>query len=142
YQLLSLFGDVFERVKADYVTPVNDQSLIENAINGMLAGLDPHSAYMNAEQYRDMQAQTDGEFGGLGLEVTQQDGFIKVISPIDGTPAARADIKPNDLIIEINGKSVEGLSLDTAVDEMRGAPGSTIALTIKQADKPKPVVMT
>jgi carboxyl-terminal processing protease len=142
YQLLSLFGDVFERVKADYVVPVNDQALIENAINGMLAGLDPHSAYMNAEQYRDMQAQTDGEFGGLGLEVTQQDGFIKVISPIDGTPAARANIKPNDLIIEINGKSVEGLSLDTAVDEMRGVPGSTIALTIKQADKPKPVVMT
>jgi carboxyl-terminal processing protease len=126
YQLLSLFGDVFERVKADYVVPVNDQSLVENAINGMLAGLDPHSAYMNAEQYRDMQAQTDGEFGGLGLEVTQQDGFIKVISPIDGTPAARADIKPNDLI----------------VDEMRGAPGSTIALTVKQSDKPKPVVMT
>jgi carboxyl-terminal processing protease len=142
YQLLSLFGDVFERVKADYVVPVNDQSLVENAINGMLAGLDPHSAYMNAEQYRDMQAQTDGEFGGLGLEVTQQDGFIKVISPIDGTPAARADIKPNDLIIEINGKSVMGLSLDTAVDEMRGAPGSTIALTVKQSDKPKPVVMT
>jgi carboxyl-terminal processing protease len=97
---------------------------------------------MNAEQYRDMQAQTDGEFGGLGLEVTQDNGFIKVISPIDGTPAARANIKPNDLIIEINGKSVEGLSLDTAVDEMRGAPGSTIALTIKQSDKPKPVVMT
>jgi carboxyl-terminal processing protease len=142
YQSLTLFGDVFERVKADYVVPVNDQSLVENAINGMLAGLDPHSAYMNAQQYRDMQAQTDGAFGGLGLEVTQQDGFIKVISPIDGTPAAHADIKPNDLIIEINGKSVAGLPLDTAVDEMRGAPGSTIALTIKQVDKPKPVVMT
>jgi carboxyl-terminal processing protease len=142
YQLLSLFGDVFERVKADYVVPVNDQSLIENAINGMLAGLDPHSAYMNAQQYRDMQAQTDGEFGGLGLEVTQDGGFIKVISPIDGTPASRAGIKPNDLILEINGKSVQGLALDAAVDEMRGAPGSTIALTIKQADKPKPVVLT
>jgi carboxyl-terminal processing protease len=142
YQFLSLFGDVFERVKADYVVPVNDQSLIENAINGMLAGLDPHSAYMNAEQYRDMQAQTDGEFGGLGLEVSQENGFIKVISPIDGTPAARANIKPNDLIVEINGKSVQGLSLDKAVDEMRGPPGSTIALTIKQADKPKPVVLT
>jgi carboxyl-terminal processing protease len=141
YQLLSLFGDVFERVKADYVTPVNDQSLIENAINGMLAGLDPHSAYMNAEQYRDMQAQTDGAFGGLGLEVSQENGFIKVISPIDGTPAAKANIKPNDLIIAIDGKSVQGLSLDTAVDEMRGAPGSSISLTIKPADKPKPVVM-
>ncbi|MBW4021899.1 MAG: S41 family peptidase [Proteobacteria bacterium] len=142
YQMLSLFGDVFERVKADYVTPVNDQSMIENAINGMLAGLDPHSGFMNAQQYRDMQAQTDGAFGGLGLEVTQQDGFIKVISPIDGTPASRANIKPNDLIIEINGKSVEGLPLDKAVDEMRGPPGSSIALTIKQPDKPKPVVMT
>jgi carboxyl-terminal processing protease len=142
YQLLSLFGDVFERVKADYVTPVNDQSLVENAINGMLAGLDPHSAYMNAQQYRDMQAQTDGAFGGLGLEVSQENGFIKVISPIDGTPAAKANIKPNDLIIAIDGKSVQGLSLDTAVDEMRGAPGSKISLTIKPADKPKPVVMT
>lgn len=142
YQVLSLFGDVFERVKSDYVVPVNDQSLIENAINGMLAGLDPHSAYMNAQQYRDMQAQTDGAFGGLGLEVSQEGGFIKVISPIDGTPAARANIKPNDLIIEINGKSVQGLSLDTAVDQMRGPPGSKISLTIKQADKPKPVVIT
>jgi carboxyl-terminal processing protease len=141
YQLLSLFGDVFERVKADYVVPVNDQSLIENAINGMLGGLDPHSAYMNAEEYRDMQAQTDGAFGGLGLEVSQEDGFIRVISPIDGTPAARANIKPNDLIIAIDGKSVQGLALDTAVDEMRGPPGSTISLTIKPANKPKPVVI-
>lgn len=141
YQLLSLFGDVFERVKSDYVVPVNDQSLVENAINGMLAGLDPHSAYMNAQQYRDMQAQTDGAFGGLGLEVSQENGFIKVISPIDGTPAARANIKPNDLIIAIDGKSVQGLSLDTAVDQMRGPPGSTISLTIKPADKNKAVVL-
>ncbi len=141
YQLLSLFGDVFERVKADYVVPVNDQSLIENAINGMLAGLDPHSAYMNAAEYRDMEAQTDGAFGGLGLEVSQEDGFIKVISPIDGTPAARANIKPNDLIIEIDGKSVQGLSLDAAVDEMRGPPGSTISLTIKPANSAKMVVL-
>jgi carboxyl-terminal processing protease len=142
YQLLSLFGDVFERVKADYVEPVKDKSLVENAINGMLAGLDPHSAYMDAQQYRDMQAQTDGQFGGLGLEVTQDNGVIKVISPIDGTPAARANVKPNDYIIEINGKSVQGLALDDAVDMMRGPPGTKISLTLKQADKPKPVVVT
>ncbi|WP_284944413.1 S41 family peptidase [Acidisoma cladoniae] len=142
FPFLSLFGDVYQTVKADYVEPVKDQPLIENAINGMLSGLDPHSAYMNAKQYRDMQAQTDGEFGGLGLEVTQENGFIKVISPIDGTPASKAKIKPNDLILEINGKSVQGLSLDDAVDMMRGAPGSTIALTLKQAASPKPQVMT
>jgi carboxyl-terminal processing protease len=141
YKLLSLFGDVFERVKADYVTPVNDQSLVENAINGMLAGLDPHSAYMNAQQYRDMQAQTDGSFGGLGLEVSQENGYIKVISPIDGTPAAKANIRPNDLIIAIDGKSVQGLPLDTAVDQMRGPPGSTIALTIKPVGSAKPMVV-
>lgn len=141
YKLLSLFGDVFARVKADYVTPVNDQSLIENAINGMLAGLDPHSAYMNAQQYRDMQAQTDGAFGGLGLEVSQENGYIKVISPIDGTPAAKAGIKPNDLIIAINGKSVQGLPLDSAVDQMRGPPGSSISLTIKPVGKAKPAVV-
>lgn len=142
YNLLSLFGDVFERVKADYVTPVNDQSLIENALNGMLTGLDPHSGFMNAQQYRDMQAQTDGSFGGLGLEVSEENGYIRVISPIDGTPAARAHIKPNDLILAIDGKSVQGLTLDQAVDHMRGPVGSTIALTIKPAGNAKPMVVT
>ena len=93
YRLLTLFGDVFERVRAEYVEPVNDRDLIENAINGMLTGLDPHSSYMNAKAFRDMQVQTRGEFGGLGIEVTQENGFIKVISPIDDTPAARAGVK-------------------------------------------------
>ena len=94
YRLLTLFGDVFERVKAEYVDPVNDRELIENAINGMLTGLDPHSSYMNAKQFRDMQVQTRGEFGGLGLEVTSENGLIKVVSPIDDTPAARASCPP------------------------------------------------
>ena len=95
-QMLSLFGDVFERVRADYVEPVTDKTLIENALNGMLTGLDPHSAYMNPKEFSDMQVQTRGEFGGLGIEVTQEDGLIKVVTPIDDTPAARAGIKPGD----------------------------------------------
>ena len=106
YRLLTLFGDVFDRVRAEYVEPVNDRELIENAINGMLTGLDPHSNYMNAKAFRDMQVQTHGEFGGLGLEVTQENGFVKVISPIDDTPASRAGIKPGDLILELNGHTV------------------------------------
>jgi carboxyl-terminal processing protease len=93
YRLLNLFGDVFERVRAEYVEPVNDRDVIENAINGMLTGLDPHSSYMNARTYRDMQVQTRGEFGGLGIEVTQEGGYVKVISPIDDTPAARAGVR-------------------------------------------------
>ena len=143
YRLLALFADVFERVRADYVDPVHDKKLIENALNGMLSGLDPHSNYMNAKEFGDMQVQTRGEFGGLGLEVTQDNGIIKVVSPIDGTPAARAGLKPGDLITALDGKTVEGLTLTQAVDRMRGPPGSAITLTVKRqgVDKPLEVAM-
>jgi carboxyl-terminal processing protease len=143
YRLLTLFGDVFERVRADYVDQVPDKDLIENAINGMLTGLDPHSNYMDAKAFQDMQVQTKGEFGGLGIEVTQDNGWIKVISPIDDTPASRAGIKPGDLITAINGKTVQGLALNDAVDEMRGPPNSKITLTIHRdgVDKPLEVSM-
>src|SRR5271157_6167485 len=132
YRLLTLFGDVFERVRGEYVEPVNDRDLIENAINGMLTGLDPHSNYMNARAFRDMQVQTRGEFGGLGIEVTQDNGYIKVISPIDDTPASRAGVKAGDLIVALDGKTVQGLTLNEAVDRMRGPPNSRIALTIRR----------
>ena len=139
YRLLTLFGDVFERVRAEYVDPVDDKDLIENSINGMLTGLDPHSSYMNSKAFRDMQVQTKGEFGGLGIEVTQDNGFIKVISPIDDTPASRAGVKAGDLITALDGKTVQGLSLQDAVDKMRGAPNSKITLTIKREGVDKPV---
>jgi carboxyl-terminal processing protease len=144
YHLLTLFGEVFEKVRADYVQPVKDRDLIDNSLNGMLTGLDPHSSYMDAKQYRDMQITTKGEFGGLGLEVTSDNGLVKVISPIDDTPASRAGMKAGDLILSLDGKSVEGLSLNDAVDRMRGPPGSTITLNIKRehVDKPIDVTMT
>ncbi len=137
-QFLKVFGDVFERVRAEYVDPVNDKEVLENAINGMLTGLDPHSSYMNSKAFKDMQVQTKGEFGGLGLEVTEEKGLIKVVSPIDDTPAFRAGIKAGDIITALDGKTVIGLSLNDAVDRMRGAPNSRITLTIKRegADKP------
>ena len=130
---------MFERVRAEYVDPVNDKDLVENAINGMLTGLDPHSSYMNAKAFRDMQVQTKGEFGGLGIEVTQDNGFIKVISPIDDTPASKAGIKAGDIITALDGKTVQGLSLQDAVDKMRGAPNSKITLTIKREGVDKPI---
>ena len=139
YRLLTLFGDVFERVRAEYVDPINDRELIENAINGMLTGLDPHSSYMNAKAFRDMQVQTRGEFGGLGLEVTAENGLIKVVSPIDDTPAARAGMKAGDLITMLDGQTVQGLTLNEAVDKMRGPPGSNIKLTIKREGINTPV---
>ena len=144
YRLLTLFGDVFDRVRAEYVEPVDDRDLIENAINGMLTGLDPHSNYMNAKAFRDMQVQTHGEFGGLGLEVTQENGFVKVITPIDDTPASRAGVKSGDLILELDGHTVQGLTLNDAVDRMRGPPDSKITLQIKRAgvDTPINVSMT
>ena len=139
YKLLTLFGDVFERVRADYVEPVTDRDLIDNSLNGMLTGLDPHSSYMDAKQFRDMQVQTRGEFGGLGLEVTQDNGIIKVIAPIDDTPASRAGMKSGDLILSLDNMSVQGLSLNDAVDKMRGPPGSTIKLLIKREGTEKPL---
>ncbi len=142
YRWLTLFGDVFERVRAEYVQPVPDKTLVENALNGMLSGLDPHSAYMTASQFRDMQVQTQGKFGGLGIEVTEDQGLIRVISPIDDTPASRAGIKAGDIITALDGKTVEGLPLSKAVDEMRGPPNSKITLTIKRQGVDKPVVVS
>ncbi len=144
YHLLNLFGEVFEKVRADYVAPVKDRELVDNALNGMLTGLDPHSSYMNAKQYKDMQVVTTGKYGGLGLEVTSDEGLVKVISPIDDTPAARAGMKAGDLILSLNGKSVEGLSLNEAVDQMKGDAGTTITLNVKREhiDKPIDVTMT
>ena len=138
YRELNLFGDVFERVRADYVEVPDDHQLVESAINGMLAGLDPHSSYLNAKDFQDMQVQTSGKFGGLGIEVTQQDGIIKVISPIDETPASKAGILANDEIVAIDGESAQGLSLNDAVEKMRGPIDSPITLTIKRPDVAKP----
>ncbi|MCQ8241015.1 S41 family peptidase [Rhizosaccharibacter radicis] len=144
YRLLNLFGYVFERVRADYVEPTTDRDLINNSLNGMLTGLDPHSSYMTAKQFSDMQVQTKGQFGGLGLEVTSDAGLIKVMTPMDGTPASRAGIKTGDLIIAINGKSLDGIDLNDAVDRMRGEPNTKITLTLKRqgVDKPLDVTMT
>jgi carboxyl-terminal processing protease len=132
YRLLNLFGDVFERVRSEYVEPVGDEELIEAAINGMLTSLDPHSNYLNPKNFRDMQAQTKGEFGGLGIEVTMENGWVKVVSPIDDTPAAKAGLKPNDFITAIDGESVQGLSLSDAVDKMRGPANSPIKLSVRR----------
>ena len=144
YRQLNLFGDVFERVRADYVEKPNDGKLIETAINGMLAGLDPHSSYMDAKSFRDMQVQTRGEFGGLGIEVTMQDGLIKVVAPIDDTPAAKAGILANDIITKLDGEQVQGLTLNQAVEKMRGPVNTKIKLTImrKGADKPLQIDVT
>jgi carboxyl-terminal processing protease len=139
YQMLKVFGDVMQRVRAEYVEPVDDKDLIENAINGMLTGLDPHSSYMNAKAFKDMQIQTKGEFGGLGIEVNEDKGIIKVVSPIDDTPAARAGIKPGDIITALDGKTLIGMSLNDAVDKMRGPPNSKIVLTIKRQNVDKPL---
>jgi carboxyl-terminal processing protease len=132
YRQLNLFGEVFERVRSDYVEPVTDSQLIENAINGMLTSLDPHSSYLNEEKFKDMQVQTKGEFGGLGIEVTMESGYVKVVSPIDDTPAFRAGVKPGDLITHLNGESVLGLSLEQAVEKMRGPVNTTLELTIQR----------
>ncbi len=144
YKELAIFGDVFERVRAQYVTPPQDDKLIENAINGMLTSLDPHSSYMNAKDAADMRTQTKGEFGGLGIEVTMEDDLIKVITPIADTPAAKAGVLSGDLISEIDGQQVRGLKLQDAVEKMRGEVGTPIKLTIlrKGADKPMNITVT
>src|ERR1700751_4151440 len=133
YQQLNLFGDVFEKIRSSYVEPVSDEKLIESAINGMLTSLDPHSSYLDPKEWDDMQVQTKGEFGGLGIEGTMENGVIKVVSPIDGTPAAKAGIQPGDLIIQLDGKPVMGMTLAQAVDKMRGPVDSKIVLTVRRA---------
>ena len=130
YEQLDLFGDVFERIRAQYVEDVDSQKLVEAAINGMLTSLDPHSSYMDAKAFADMNTQTRGEFGGLGIEVTMEDGYIKVVSPMDGTPADKAGIKPGDFITTVDGENVQGLTLDEAVDKMRGPIGSEIVISV------------
>src|SRR5437588_5053381 len=135
YRQLNLFAEVFERVRSDYVEEVSDETLVETAINGMLSSLDPHSSYLNAKNYKDMQVQTRGEFGGLGIEVTMENGLVKVVSPIDDTPAAKAGIKPNDFITHLDGDPVAGLTLPEAVETMRGPISSNIKLTIRREGK-------
>src|SRR6201984_1564405 len=138
YRQLNLFGDVFERVRSDYVEKPDDTKLIESAISGMLTGLDPHSSYMDAKSFRDMQVQTRGEFGGLGIEVTQEDGLIKVGTPIDDTLASRAGIMSGDIIAAIDGESVQGMSLNQAVEKMRGAPDTSVTLKIVRGTNKDP----
>ncbi|MGD8379067.1 MAG: S41 family peptidase [Gammaproteobacteria bacterium] len=134
-----LFAQVMEQVRQAYVEPVDDKTLLRNAIRGMLSNLDPHSAYMDAEEFKQMQVTTTGRFGGLGLEVTMKDGMVTVISPIDDTPAAEAGIQPGDIILKVNEDSLSGLSLDQAVDLMRGEPGTDVTLTILRGDNAQPI---
>ncbi|MBE1297886.1 MAG: PDZ domain-containing protein [Rhodobacteraceae bacterium] len=138
YEQLDLFGDIFERIRAQYVEEVDEKELIEAAIGGMLSSLDPHSSYLSPDDAASMQVQTKGEFGGLGIEVTQEEGFVKVVSPIDGTPADEAGIEAGDFITHVDGESVLGLSLDEAVDMMRGPVGSEIIITVVREGEPEP----
>jgi carboxyl-terminal processing protease len=135
YDLLNLFGDVFERVRSDYVEETTDEELIEAAVNGMLTALDPHSGYMNAKRFNEMKVQTQGQFGGLGLEVSMEGGVVRVVSPIDDTPAFKAGLEPGDLITHIDGEQVQGMSLQEAVEKMRGGVGTTVKLTVRRAGK-------
>ena len=139
---LRAFTDVFARIKSDYVEPVEDKKLINGAINGMLSDLDPHSSYLDAEGFKDLQVGTQGEFGGLGIEVGMEDGFVKVVSPIEDTPAFRAGIKTGDLIVKLDDTPVKGMSLNDAVKRMRGKPGAQITLTIARKGVDKPIVVT
>ncbi len=138
YEQLDLFGDIFERIRAQYVEEVDTNELIEAAINGMLTSLDPHSSYMSPDDAADMRVQTRGEFGGLGIEVTQEEGFVKVVSPIDGTPADAAGIEAGDFITHVDGESLMGLTLDQSVDMMRGPVGSEIVITVVRSGTPEP----
>ena len=139
---LRAFTEVFGRVKADYVEPVEDKKLINEAINGMLTGLDPHSAYLDQEAFKEMQVGTQGEFGGLGIEVGMEDGFVKVISPIDDTPASRAGVMAGDLIVKLDDQAVKGMTLNDAVKQMRGKPNTPIRLTIVRKGEPNPLELT
>jgi carboxyl-terminal processing protease len=134
YRQLNLFGEVFERVRDEYVETVSDQELIEAAINGMLISLDPHSNFLSSKSYRDMRVQTKGEFGGLGIEVTMENGVIKVVSPIDDTPASRAGLEPGDLITHLDGEAILGLTLGQAVEKMRGPVDSQIVLSVRRGE--------
>jgi len=136
------FSDIFARIKSDYVEPQDDKTLLENAIRGMLAGLDPHSTYLDPDEYKELKIGTSGEFGGLGIQVGMEDGFIKVISPIDDTPAFKAGLKAGDLIIRLDNKPVKGMSLNDAVNIMRGKPGTTIDLTVVREGDSKPLNFT
>ncbi|RTZ61542.1 MAG: peptidase S41 [Gammaproteobacteria bacterium] len=136
---LRTFAEIFGKVKSDYVEKVDDKKLIEQAIDGMLAGLDPHSAYLNPEAFNEMRIGTEGEFGGLGIEVTMSDGFVKIIAPIDDTPAQKAGVMAGDLVVKLNDAPVKGMSLSDAVKIMRGKPGSTIKLTILREGEEKPL---
>lgn len=144
YRQLNLFGDIFERVRSHYVEKPDDSKLVESAINGMLSGLDPHSSYMDPKSFKDMQVQTRGEFGGLGIEVTMEDGLVKVVAPIDDTPAAKAGILANDVITHLDGEAVQGMTLNQAVEKMRGPVDTTIKLKVmrKGADKPLEIAIT
>jgi len=137
YKQLNLFGDVFQRVQEQYVDGVSDKELIESAISGMLQSLDPHSSYLSPESYKDMQVKTKGSFGGLGIEITMEDGFVKVVSPIDDTPAANAGMKSGDLIIGIDGESIKGLTINEAVSKLRGPVNSKVTITVVR-DKEDP----
>ncbi|NOR41449.1 MAG: PDZ domain-containing protein, partial [Gammaproteobacteria bacterium] len=136
---LRTFSDVFGRIKNDYVVDVDDRELIENAIRGMLSGLDPHSSYLDAEQFAELQVGTTGQFGGLGIEVGMEDGFVKVIAPIDDTPAQRAGVQSGDLVIRLDDTPVKGMTLNDAVKIMRGKPGTEIVLTIVREGVDKPI---
>ncbi len=139
---LRAFTEVFGAIKSNYVEPVEDKRLITEAINGMLTGLDPHSSYLDQEAFKELQVGTQGQFGGLGIEVGMEDGFVKVISPIEDTPAFKAGIKPNDLIIKLDETPVKGMSLNDAVKRMRGKPNTTITLTISRKGESAPIVVT
>ncbi len=139
---LRSFAEIFERIRSSYVEPVDDKTLLENAIRGMLGGLDPHSAYLGPEDFKDLQVSTSGKFGGLGIEVGLEDGFIKVVSPIDDTPAAQAGIQAGDLIIKLDNTPVKGMDLNDAVEKMRGVPGSEIVLTILREGQSQPLEFT
>jgi len=135
YKQLNLFGDVFQRVQEQYVEEITDKELIESAISGMLQSLDPHSSYLSPESYKDMQVKTKGTFGGLGIEITMEDGFVKVVSPIDDTPAANAGMKSGDLIIGIDGESIKGLTINEAVSKLRGPVKSKVTITVVREEK-------
>ena len=142
FEDLQSFTDVYSRIKADYVESVDDKKLLEDAIRGMLSGLDPHSAYLDSDEFNELRVGTTGQFGGLGIEVGMENGFVKVISPIDDTPASRAGIRSGDLIIRLDDKAVKGMTLSDAVKIMRGKPDTDITLTIVREGEPKPLKIT